>query len=150
MPHWPLSLPPPAVPTSPSRLHHSSSPIAVDSPLRHPLMLSCSCAIHCHPLPSIAIHCHPSPSIAIHCRAVHHRQVAIAPSFAVHHHCNHSPLPSRSHCPIPSIAVKEPSHHPSPLRSRRAVHHHQGAIHCCQSIHCFQIAVAPSIAVHRR
>ena len=69
----------------------------------------------------------PSPSIAIHRHAVHHRQVAIAPSLSVHHHCNRSPSSSRSCCPSPYIAIKEP--HP---------------------IHCHQGAVVPSIAIGPR
>ena len=109
MPRWRLSLPLPAAPTSPSRLHRSSSPIAVNLPSRRPLMSSCSCAVHCHPLPSITIHHH----------AVNHRQVAIAPPLSVHHHCDRSPSPLRSCCPSPYIAIKELSHHPLPSRSRR-------------------------------
>ena len=113
MPRWRLSLQPPAAPTSPSRLHRSSSSsITVNSPSRGPLMSSCSRAVHHH----------PSPSITVHCHAVHHRQVAIAPSLSVHHHCNRSPSPSRLRCPSPYITIKEPSRHPSPSRSRRAVH----------------------------
>ena len=112
MPRWRLSLPLPAAPTSPSRLHRSSSPIAVDSPSRRPLMSSCSRAVHRH----------PSPSVTVHRHAVHHRQVAIALSLSLHHHCDRSPLPSRSRCPSPYIAIKEPSRHPSPSTSRHAVH----------------------------
>ena len=147
MPHWRFSLPPPAAPTSPLRLHRSSSPIAVGSPSHRPLMLSCSRAVHRY----------PSPSITVHRHAVHHRQVAIAPSLSVHHHCNRSPSPSRLRCPSPYITIKEPSHHPSPsmssrsvhMPSHRTVHHRRGAIHRCQSVYCFQVAVALSIAVHR-
>ena len=100
MPHWCLSLPPPAAPTLPSRLHRSSSPIAVDSPSPRPLM------------PSIAIHRSPSPSIAM-------------PSIT-------DKSPSRRPYPSITIAIAvhrrrasagdEPSHHPSPSTSRRAVH----------------------------
>ena len=111
MPRWCLSLPLPAARTSPSHLHHSSSPIAVYSPSHCPLMSSCSRAAHRH----------PSPSITVHCHAVHHRQVTITPSLSVHHHCNCSPSPSRSCCPSPCIAIKEPLLHPLPSRSRRTV-----------------------------
>ena len=128
MPRWRLSLPPPAAPISPSRLHRSSSPIAVNSPSRGPLMSSCSRAVHHH----------PSPSITVHRHAVHHRQVAIAPSLSVNHHCDRSPLPSRYRCPSPYIAIKMPSRHPSPSTSRRAVH-------CRCAIHCRR--AAPSITV---
>jgi len=112
MPHWRLSLPLPAAPTSPLRLHRSSSPIAIDSPSRRPFMSSCSRVVHRH----------PSLSITVHCHAVHHRQVAIAPSLSVHPHCDRSPSPLRSCCPLPYIAIKEPSHHQLPSRSRCAVH----------------------------
>ena len=138
MPRWRLSLPLPAAPTSPSRLHHSSSPITVDSPSCHPLMSSCSCAVHCH----------PSPSITVHCHTVHHRQVAIAPSLSVHHHCNRSPSSSRLRCPSPYIAIKELSCrplpsiaiapcHPSPSRSRPSLSirlllsSRRRSVHCC-------------------
>jgi len=104
MPRWCLSLPMPAAPTSPLRLHHSSLPIAVDSPSRHPLMSSCSRAVHRH----------LSPSITVHRHAVHHCQVTITPSLFIHRHCNCSTLPSRSCCPSPCIAIKEPSRHPLP------------------------------------
>ena len=112
MPRWHLSLPLPAAPTSPSRLRCSSLPISVDLPSRRPLMLSCSRAVHRHPSPSIT---------------VHHHQIAIAPSLSVHHHCDCSPLLSRSRCPSPYIAIKEPSCHPLPSRSRHAVHCHRAA-----------------------
>jgi len=62
--------------------------------------------------------CCPLPS----CRAVHYRQVAIVPSFAVHCHCNHSPLASRLCHPLPSIAPKEPSRRPSPSSCHCVVH----------------------------
>ena len=175
--HWHLSLPLPAAPTLPSRLHCSSSPIAVDSPSRRPLMSSCSRAVHRHPLPSITVHRH----------TVHHRQIAIAPSLSIHHHCNRSPSPSRSCCPSEYIAIKEPSRHPLPSRSRRAVHCRRAtpsitieepsiAVNpstafklpllrpllsiavelpsCCpSSTHCAvqhrQVAIAPSFAIHR-
>ena len=130
MPRWRLSLPLPAAPTLPSRLHRSSSPIAVDSPSRRPLMSSCS----------LAVHRHPSPSITDHRHAVHHRQVTIAPSLSVHHHCDRSPSPSCSRCPSPYIAIKEPSRHPSPSRSRRAVH--------CRCAAPSITAEEPSIAVN--
>ena len=147
MPRWRLSLPLPAAPTSPSRLHRSLSPIAVDLPSRHPLMSSCSRAIHYHPLPSITVHCH----------AVHHRQgrhhavlihssplqsqsiaVVLVLSLTVHHH---------QRALMPSIAAKEPSRRPLP--SHRTIYHRGGAVHGCQSIYCFQVPVAPSITVHR-
>ena len=130
MPRWRLSLPPPAAPISPSRLHRSSSPIAVNSPSRGPLMSSCSRAVHHH----------PSPSITVHRHAVHHRQVAIAPSLSVHHHCNRSPSTSRSRCLSPYITITEPSRHPSPPRSRRA-------IHCCRAAPSLTVE-EPSIAVN--
>jgi len=178
MPRWRLSLPLPAAPTLPSRLHCSSSPIAIDSPSRRPLMSSCSRAVHRHPLSSITVHCH----------TVHHRQVAIAPSLSVHHHCDRSPSPSRSCCPSPYITIKEPSRHPLPSRSRRAVHCSRAALSITieelsipaipstafkspslrpllsiavespscrpslshRAVHHCQVAIAPSIAVHRR
>ena len=62
--------------------------------------------------------CRPSSSH----RAIHHRQVAIAQSFAVCCHCNHSPSASRSRHSLPSITAKEPSHLPSPSSRHRAVH----------------------------
>ena len=145
MPHWRLSLPPPAAPTLPSPLHRSSSPIAVDSPSRRPLISSCSRPVHRH----------PSPSITVHRHTVHHCQVAIAPSLSVHHHCDRQSqsiavtlvlsltVHRHQRAIAPSIAVKEPS------PSRRAVHHRRGAVHRCQSVYCFQVDVAPSIAVHR-
>ena len=129
MPRWRLSLPPPAAPISPSRLHRSLSPIAVDLPSCRPLMSSCSRAVHCH----------PSPSITVHRHAVHHRQVAIAPSLSAHHHCDRSPSPSRSRCPSPYITIKEPSRHPSPSRSRRAA--------LSITVEELSIAVNPSTAV---
>ncbi len=96
MPRWCLSLPPPAAPTLPSHLHRSSSPITVDSPSHRPLMSSCSRAVHRH----------PSPPITVHRHAVHHRQVAIAPSLSVHHHCLAvKPLLSTVHHRPVSIAV---------------------------------------------
>jgi hypothetical protein len=155
MPRWRLSRPLPAAPTSPSRLHRSSSPITVDSPSCRPLMSSCSCAVHCHPLPSITIHRH----------TVHHRQVAIAPSLSVHHHCNRSPSPSRSRCPSPYTTIKEPSRHPLPSRSRRAfvapchpslsrsrpllsirllLSSRRRSVHCCPSL------LSRRRAIHRR
>ncbi len=79
--------------------------------------------------------CHPS---SLH-HAVHHRQVAIAPSFALHRHCNHSPSASRSCHPLSSIAPKEPSRRPSPSSRHCAVHRRPSlsitiviAVHC----HC--------------
>ena len=57
-------------------------------------------------------------------RTVHHHQRAIAPSIDVPLH--------RS------------------LMSHRTVHHRRVAAHCRQSIYCFQVSVAPSIAVHHR
>ena len=71
---------------------------------------------------SRAVHHHPTPSITIHRHAVHHRQVAITPSLSVYHHCDCSPSLSRTCCPSPYIAIKEPSCHPLPSRSRRTVH----------------------------
>ena len=73
------------------------------------------------PLLSIAVEspsCHPSSSHG----AVHHHQVAITPSFAVHRHCNHSPSASRSRHPSPSIAADKPSRLPSLSSRHRAVH----------------------------
>ena len=96
-------------------MHRSSLPITGDSPSRRPLMSSCSRAVHRH----------PSPSITVHCHAIHQHQVTIAPSLSVHHHCDHSPSPLRSRCPSPHIDIKEPSRHPSPSRSHRAVHCHR-------------------------
>ena len=119
------------------------------------------------PLQSQSISIALAPSLA-----VHRRGGAVVPSItikspsrrpspfiAVHHRCDRSPSPSplRSRCPLlyrhrgaaaPSIAVEEPSRRP--LTSRRAVHHRQVDVYCCQSVHCFQVSVAPSIAVHRR
>ena len=48
MPCWPLSLPPPVVPTLPSRLRRSSSSNAAESPLRHqtPILISVCRQIH--------------------------------------------------------------------------------------------------------
>jgi len=156
MPRWHLSLPLPVAPTSPSRLHCSSSPIAVDSPSRHPLMSSCSRAIHCH----------PSPSITVHCHAAHHRQVAIArqvditPSLSDHHHCDCSPSPSHSCCPSPYIAIKEPSRHPlpsiavaprrrSPSRSRPSLSIRLLLSSCRRSVHCCPSLLSRRRAVHR-
>ena len=97
-------------------------------------MSSCSRAVHRHQLPSITFHRH----------AVHHRQVAIAPSLSVNHHCDRSPLPSRYRCPSPYIAIKMPSRHPSPSTSRRAVH-------CRCAIHCRRAAPSsrsrPSLSI---
>jgi hypothetical protein len=62
--------------------------------------------------------CRPS---SLH-RAVHHHQVAIAPSFAIHRRCNHSPSASRSRHPSPSTAAEKPSCLPSPSSCHRAVH----------------------------
>ena len=72
-----------------------------------------------------AVHRHPSQSFTVHCHAIHHRQVAIALSLSVHHHCDRSPSPSRSCCPSPYIAIKEPSRHPLPSRSCCAIHCHR-------------------------
>jgi len=139
MPHWPLLLPPPAAPMLPSRSHRYSSSIAVKLPSRRPLQLR---------------------------HAIHHRQVAIVPSIAVHHNCARGQLPflsrcslSRSLCTIhcrratPSIIVKETSIaiHCCPLPSicpllsscRSAVHRRPSP-----SIPLPLVAVAPSIAVH--
>ena len=176
MPRWPLSLPPPAAPTSPSRLHRSLLPIAVDSPSHHPLMTSCSRAVHRR----------PSPAITVHRHAIPHRQVAVTPSLSIYHHCDCSPSPSRLRRPSPSIATKEPSRHPLPSRSHRAIHCHCAApsitveepsiavnpstafkspslcpllsiavesLSCCplpshHAVHHRQVAIAPSIAVH--
>ena len=78
MQHWPLSLPPPAAPTSPSCLRCSSLSIAFESPSRHPLPSSWRCVVH-------------------------HRQAAIAPSIVVHHRCARGPLPSHSRLSSSSI-----------------------------------------------
>ena len=111
-----------------------------------------------------SLSCRPSPSR----HAVHHCQVAIAPSFAVHCHCNRSPLALHSRRPSPSITAKEPLGRPSPLSCQFAIHCHpsplqsqssrDGAIPCrsspsrsCCAVHCHQGAIASSIdaALHR-
>ena len=74
-----------------------------------------------YPLLSIAVEspsCRPSLSR----RAIHHFQVAIAPSFAVHRRCNHSPSVLRSHHPSPSIAAEELSCLTSPSSCHCAIH----------------------------
>ena len=124
MPCWPLSLPPPAAPTSPSHLHRSLLPIAVnlDGELQSRS---------------------PSPAFAghhVHHHAIPHRQVAITPSLSIYHHCDCSPSPSRLRRPSPSIATKEPSRHPLPSRSRSAVH-------CCRAAPSITVE-EPSIAVN--
>jgi hypothetical protein len=78
MPLWPLSLPPPAAPTSPSRSRHSSWSIAIESPSRHPSPSSWRCAVH-------------------------HRQVAIVPTIVVHHRCARGPSPLHSRLSYSSI-----------------------------------------------
>jgi len=106
----------------PSRSRCPSPYIAIKEPSHHPLPPR---SRHAGPLVSIAVKspsCRPSLSH----RAVHHRQVAIVPSFAVHCRCNHIPSALRSR--HPSL--------PSPPISRRAFHYRQ-------------VATAPSIAVHR-
>ena len=147
MPRWRLSLPPPAALTSPSCLHRSFWPHC------RQLVITPSLDVEwksCRPLPSIAVHHRPSPrrpSLPSSHHAVLIRPsplqlqsiaIALALSLTVHRH---------QRAVAPSIAVKEPSRHPLPLR--RTVHHHRGAVHRCQSVYCFQVAVAPSIAVHR-
>ena len=158
MPRWRLSLPPPAAPTTPSRLHRSSLPIAVDSPSK-----SLNVELQsCRPLPSIAVHHRPSPcrpslpsrhhtilirplslqsqSIAIALAlslTVHHHQRAVAPSIAVNEQslcpyavAPHRPSPSRSH---PSLSIR------LLLSSRRRF------VHCCPSL----LSRRRAITVHR-
>jgi len=87
------------------------------------------------PLLSIAVQspsCRPSSSH----RTIHHCQAAIAPSFAVHRHCNHSPSVLHSRHPSPSIAAEKPSRLPSPSSRHRAVHCHPS------------LSIAVVIAVH--
>ncbi len=143
MPRWRLSLPPLAAPTSLSRSRRSSSSIAIESPWPCPSLSSCR-------------------------HVVHHRQVAIALSIVIHHHCacGRSPSCSRrsslsilvessSSIPSPSIvvesiAVEWPSRSPLPLSCHHIVHHRQVAIavHCRQSVHCCPpVAVTLSNAV---
>ena len=142
MPHRRLSLPPPAAPTSPLRLHRSSSPHC------HRLAITPSLDVELqsrHPSPSIAVHhrpspCRPSPpsrhhAILIHPSPLQPQSIVIALTLCltVHRHylCDHSPSPSlsQSRCPslycrrgaaASSIAVEEPSR--SPLTSHRSVH----------------------------
>ena len=122
MPRWRLSLPPPAAPTLPSRLHRSSSPIAVDLPSRSPLMSSCKPSHHPSPPTSRhAVHCHrATPSIT-----VEEPSIAFNPSTA---------FKSPSLRPLMPITVELSLCHLS--SSHRAVHHHQ-------------VPTAPSFAVHR-
>ncbi len=156
MPRWHLSLPLPAAPTLPSRLHHSSSPIAIDSPSRRPLMSGCSRAVHRQTLPSVTVYRH----------AAHHRQVAIAPSLSIHQYCDRSPAPSCLCCPSPYIAIKELSRHPLPSRSRCAIHCRRAALSitvkepsiavnpstissCRRSVHCCPLLLSCRRAIHR-
>ncbi len=162
---WPLLLPPPAAPASPSCSRCSSSSITIESSSCRLLPSSCR-------------------------RVVHHRQVAITPSIVVHHRCARSPSPSHSRRSLLSIPVKSPLSSPSPsiaiesitiewLSSQPlpsiAVHCHPPfiavdepsiGVHCHQSVHCcpantLSIAVEsiaaespsrrqlPSIVIHR-
>jgi hypothetical protein len=134
MPRWPLLLPPPAVSTSPSRLRHSSSSIVVESPSRRPSPSSCRRAVHRRSAaPSITINSpsrRPSPPIAV-VLLVHRRRARAVPCRRGAVVRRPSLLRSRR---APSLAVEEPSRHPLPSRSRRA-------------IPCRRGAVAPSIAV---
>ena len=131
---WPLSLPPPAVSTSPLRSRRSSSSIIVESPSRRPLLSSCCRAVHCRcAVLSITVKlplCRPLPHIAfvlsVHHRPPHpvtcHRGVVVL-SLAVEE-LLHRPLPSRSCCTVPLcrgavtpfIAIEEPSRRPLPSR----------------------------------
>ena len=124
--------------------------ITIKEPSRHPLPSRSRHTVHCRrTAPSITVE---EPSMAVNpstafkspslrpllfiavespsCRpwsshrAVHHRQVAIVPSFAFHCHCNHSPSAPRSCHPSPSIAANKPSCLPS-LSSCHC------AVHCC-------------------
>ena len=101
MPHWPLSLPPPAAPTLPSRLRHYSS---------SPLPSSIHPAVPCRRAPR-----HPSPS-SRHCTI-----------NCCHHNCAWSQLPLLWRRSVLSIAVELPSRHPLPSRSLWAIHCHRTA-----------------------
>ena len=74
-----------------------------------------------HPLMPIAVEsplCHPLSSH----HAVHHLQDTIAPSFAVQRCCNHSPSALRLRHSSPSITAEEPSRVTSPSSRHCAVH----------------------------
>jgi hypothetical protein len=136
MPHWPLSLPSPAVPTLPSLSRRSSSSIAIESPSRRPSPSSCR-------------------------RAVHHCQVAITPSIVVHHRCACGPSLLCSCRSSSSIPVKSLPSIPSSLSGRCAAHQRRVAVassiavnepsiavHCRQSVHCCPpVAATPYISV---
>ena len=152
MPRWPLSLPPPAAPTSTSLSRRSSSSIAIELPSCHPSTLSCRCAVHHHQvaiMPYIVVHhcfacvplplrsCRssssipiksplsgPLPSIAIESIAVECPLRRRSPSIAVHR-----PLPSMSRSSWFFAINCPPSHHPSPLSPSPFSHHR--AVHCC-------------------
>ncbi len=108
------------------------------------------------PSPSIAVHHLPSPrrpsppsrhrAVLIRPSPLRSQSIAVALSLSLTVHCHQNAV-------APSITVNEPSRRPLPLRhplpSRRAVHHRRGAVHRCQSVYCFQVAVAPSIDIHR-
>jgi hypothetical protein len=167
MPRWRLSLPPPAAPTSPSRLHRSSSPHRrrltitpshdVELQSRRP---SPSIAVHHGPSPRRpsppschhAVLIHPSPlqpqsiaialalSLTVSCRAIHRRQGAVRPSIAV---APHRPSPSRSR--------------PCSLSIRLLLSSHRLSVHCCPSLlsrrrafHCRRpsLSITIVIAVH--
>ena len=129
IPCWPLPLPPPAVSTSPSRSHCSSSSFVIESPSRRPLLTSCCRAVHRRcTTPFITVKsplCRPSPPIAV-VILVHRRR---PPRLR-------RPLPSRRCCAIsrrrgaiaPSIAVEKPPHCLSLSRSRCTIHCHLGSV----------------------
>jgi len=134
MPCWPLLLPPPAVPTVPSRPSSLS---------RHCTVPRCQVAVAVTPSLAVVPR-HPSPSICH--RAVHRRPSplcslsiagALMPSLT-NEEPSIRPLLSRSHRAVhcrrcrgaiaPSLPVEEPSRRPSPSRSRCAVHCRRGAV----------------------
>ena len=146
MPRWHLLLPFPAAPTSPSRLHCSSLPHCCRLAITPSLDVELQSR---RPSPSIAFHHRPSPhrpsptsrhhAVLICPSPLQPQSIAIALvlSLTVHRH---------QRAVAPSIAVKKLLRRSLPLRC--AVHHRQGAIHArCQSVYCFQVTVAPSIAV---
>ena len=110
---WPFSLPLPATPTSPSRSCCSSSSIAIVSLLRRPLPSSCRCVVH-------------------------HRQVAIAPSIDIHHHCARGPSLLHSCHSSSSIPVESPLSNPSPSIAVESM-----------AIEWMSHRPLPSIAIHR-
>jgi hypothetical protein len=147
MPRWPLSLPPPAAPTLPSRSHPSSLSIAVKFPSRRHLPSSCRDTVHRHRgaiAPSIAF-APPCPLLSSCCHAVHCRSLPSSPlplRCRCFVHCRSIAIELLPlHCPLLSL----PLSHPSPLNCCCTVHrpllasvHCHCAVNCCQAVHCRQ------------